>query len=92
MRDYPCEERDRGVELEIVGIAEDVANGAAIHSIDQGGAVAEPLAKHRVHEVGIGLAGTRNGEALRHRTRTETGYLGEDEPHPVGLLLAGYQL
>ncbi len=46
----------------------------------------------RVHEVRIGLAGTGDGEALRHRTRTETCYLGEDEPHPVGLLLSGYQL
>ena len=45
VRDYPCEQGDGGVELEIIGMTEDVADGAAVDSIDQGGAVAKPLAK-----------------------------------------------
>lgn len=92
VRDYPREECDRGVKLEIVGIAEDIANRAAVDSVDQSGAVAKPFAENGMNEVTMGLAGTGDGKALRHRTRTETCYLGKDEPHPVGLLLSGYQL
>ena len=44
------------------------ADGAAVHSIDQSGAVAKAFAKDGMHEIGIGLAGTGDGEALRHRT------------------------
>ena len=88
MRDHPGKECDRGVELQIVGIAEDVVNGAAVHRVDQGGAVAKAIAKDGMNEVRIGLRGPGNGKALRHGTRTETSYLGEDEPHPMGLLLS----
>src|ERR1700730_948102 len=39
-------------------------------------------------EIGQSLGAGSDRKSLRHRTMTEPGDLGEDEPHPVGLLPA----
>ena len=68
MRDHPGKECDRGVKLQIVGMAKDVVDGADIHSVDQGGAVAKAVAQDGVNEVRIGLGGFGNSKPPRHRT------------------------
>jgi hypothetical protein len=52
------------------------------------GQLDEAAAQQGVVEVGLGLGEGCDGVALRHGAVTKPGELGEDEPHPVGLLPA----
>lgn len=86
------EERHRGVEFEMVGIAEDVINGTVPDIQDELGAFAETWAEERMIEIGDGLFARRNRIVLRGFAGTEATNLRKDEPHPMGALSAGAQL
>lgn len=87
------EEGKRGVELEIVGVGEDLLGGAlGGGSEGEGGALAEARAKGGVGEVGEGFRAAGDGEVLGGGGGAEAANLGKDEPHPVRSLEAGGEL
>jgi len=86
------EQGGRGVEFEVVGVAEDLFDRTILDGVDKSGTVAEARAEGGVGEVGAGFGEVGDGEALGHRGGAEALDLGEDEPHPVGALLAGGEL
>jgi len=86
------EEGDGGVELEVIGVAEDLLDGAILDGVDEVGAACEARSEGGVGEVGAGFGEVGDAEALGHGGGAEAPDLGEDEPHPVGTFLAGGEL
>ena len=82
------EERDGGVELEIVREAEDAVDGALRVGENEGGGFAQAGAQDGVFEEGDGLREVRDGVTLGGWAGAQALNLREDEPHPVAAFLA----
>src|ERR1017187_5907442 len=85
-RSDAAEERDRRAELEIVRVAEDVADGAVGALVYKVRTLAQARTERGMRKVGFGLRAAGDGEVLRHVAGAEAGNLREDEPHPVAAL------
>src|SRR5262249_40236294 len=86
------EERHRGVELHVVGVAEDLLDRTAPEAGHERSALAQPRAEQRLGEIGTRLTETREREVARGGARTQPGQLRKDEPHPVAALRARGEL
>jgi len=77
------------VEFEIVRVAEDLADRAVFDGVDELRAFAEAGSEDSMSGVGLGFRAGVDGESDGCGAATQAFELGEDEPHPVGLFLAG---
>jgi hypothetical protein len=73
-------------------VAEDVVNCAVRYNVYQSSTLAQPATQDRMIEVGLRLLKTGYSKTLRHTARTQSLYLWEDKPHPMGALLARSKL
>ena len=55
VRRRPCEERDRGMEFQVIGPAENFIDSTARDTVDQGRTFDEPLTEDGVQEVSARL-------------------------------------
>src|SRR5580704_16611365 len=79
------------MQLQIIGIAEDLLDRTPLDEIYQPGAFGEPRAEDRVREIGGGFSERRNGEFAGQFTGAEALYLQENEPHPMAFFSAAPQ-
>src|SRR5215218_4236049 len=86
------EEGHRRAQLLRVDRAEHPVGVGGVEAGECPRALDQPPAERGVSEVGPGLVQAGDREPLRHPAAPEPGDLREDEPHPVGALLAGPQL
>jgi hypothetical protein len=87
-----CEQRHRRLELQIVGITEDLLNASALGGIHQRCAFPEPRTQYRVRQICLCLSKRPYREPLRNAAGPKTLDLRKDEPHPVTALLPSPQL
>jgi len=85
-------EGDRGVKFEVVGITEDLVNGAALDRVDETRALAQAESEQRMFKIGGCFVDV--AELVLHGifAQAEACDLGEDEPHPVAALATCSQL
>jgi hypothetical protein len=82
------EQRHRRLQLLRVNGAEHLDGVGGVEVGEDTGALDEPPSEGGMPCVGAGLLEAGDREALRHPAVAEPAELGEDEPHPVGALLA----
>lgn len=89
---YLGEQGDRRVELEIIRVAKNVADGAILDGVDKSRTFFQTPTEDRMLQVRRSLPQVRNGEPLSGWARTKACHLGEDKPHPMRMLLASDEL
>src|SRR5262249_1522501 len=75
-----------GVELQVIGVAEDCADRTTINTVHEPCTLAEPCTQQGVLQIGLSFFATGNRKQARLRASAEPSYLRKDEPHPVRLL------
>src|SRR5262249_7258925 len=80
------EQGHRRAELQVVRVAEDLSDRAALDLVHQRGALDEPWTEDRVRQIGACLGQGGNGEFARQLAGAEPRDLRKDEPHPMSPL------
>ena len=84
-------QRHRRPKFQIVGIAKDLADRAALHEVHKPCTLPQSRPKHCVIQVRRGFLSRNDSECSRHGAVPQALELREDEPHPVALFLSGAQ-
>ena len=71
------EKRKTGMELHVVGIAKDFVHGPALDFEHDFNTFAQPVAQHRMREIGVGLLARVDRIFLRHRAEAKSPRPGE---------------